>query len=75
MKIVVVQNLFEFFIFLNTNLAVCFHKKGNLEFSRIEKRENSFKKHKSLYSNLDNFTDSVYIFFNASQTHVQNLQR
>ena len=75
MKTVVVQNLCELFIFSNINLAVCFHEKGNLEFVSTEKRQNSFQKHKSLYSNLYNFTDSIYIFFNASQTHIQNVQR
>ena len=75
MKIIIVQNLCELFIFSNTNLAVCFPEKRNLEFSTIEKRQNSFRKHKSLYSNLYNFTDSIYIFFNTAQTHVKNVQR
>ena len=72
---IVVQNLCKLIIFPNNNLAVCFHEKRNLEFSRKEKRQNSFQKNKSLYSNLYSFTDSIYIFFNGSQTHVQNEQR
>ena len=44
MKIVVEQNLCKLFIFSNTNLALCFNEKRNLEFSRTEKPQNGSQK-------------------------------
>ena len=73
MKFVIVQNLRKFSFFQTLVSPFVFLKEKGLRYklSSTAKQQNSFQKHKCLYSNLYNFIDSIY--FSVSQTHVQNV--